>query len=265
VWVIDWSKSSSVVRHMVIIEMRRHMSRIQLTASVFALLFGGIACTETTALPKAATIDVNSVADQTGFLGAFVAENPEVLVRDAGGQPVAGVTVKFSVTAGGGSVSNATTVSGPQGRATAGAWTLGPLAGVNTVVGTVDGVGSVQFKADAVPVPTGTFRLATIDGFHIPFAYAYPFSSDSIVAGTFTLTSARVYTFVVQADTSDGLLNQRETSGGFAPKLPKGLTFYLNGFPWIDGTLDGDTLTVGVWDDFMDALHSYVFVRETSS
>lgn len=240
------------------------MGRIQMSASAFVLLFGGVACTETTALPKAATIEVNSVADQTGFTGAFVAENPEILVRDAGGQPVAGVTVKFAVTAGGGSISNVTTVSGPQGRATAGAWTLGTSAGVNTVVGTVDGIGSVQFTAEGVPVPTGTFQLATIDGFHIPFAYAYPFSSDTIVAGTFTLTSAKVYTFVLQVDTSDGLMNQEETSGGFAPKLPKGLTFYLNGFPWIDGTLDGDTLTVGVWDPD-EIPHSYVFVRETSS
>jgi hypothetical protein len=234
-----------------------------MAASVFAVVFGGAACTETTALPKAATIEINSVADQPGFTGAFVAENPEVLVRDAGGQPVAGVTVKFAVTAGGGSISNATTVSGPQGRATAGAWTLGNSVGVNTVVGSVDGVGSVQFKAEGVPVPVGTFQLATIDGFHMPFAY--PFSLDSTVAGTFTLTSARVYTFVLQVHTSDGLLSLGETSGGFAPNLPNGLTFYLNGFPWITGKLDGDTLTVGVWDDFMDALHSYVFVREKSS
>jgi hypothetical protein len=214
-------------------------------------------------LPKAATIEVNSLADQLGFTGAFATENPEVLVRDADGQPVAGVTVKFAVTAGSGSVSNATTVSGPQGRATAGAWTLGNSVGVNTVVGSVDGVGSVQFKAEGVPVPVGTFQLATIDGFHIP--YAYPFSLDSMVAGTFTLNSAKVYTFVLQVDTSDGLLSIGKTSGGFAPNFPKGLTFFLNGSPWITGMVDGDTLTVGVWDDFTEVLHSFVFVRETSS
>jgi len=238
------------------------MRRTQMSAFVLAVMFGVSACSETTALPKPATIELNSVADQAGFTGAFVPENPEVLVRDADGQPLAGITVKFAVTSGGGTISNSTTVSGPQGRATAGAWKLGPSAGVNTVVGSVDGVGSVQFTAEATPVPTGTFQLVTIDGFHIP--YAYPFSLDSIVAGTFTLTSDRVYTFAQQIHSSDGL-NQGETSGSFAPKFPKGLTFYLNGFPWISGTLDGDTLTVGVWDDFTDDLHSYVFVRENSS
>src|SRR5258708_30972709 len=147
------------------------MSRIQMIASAFALLFGGVACTETTALPKAATIVVNSVADQQGFAGDFAPENPEVLVLDANGQPIAGTTVKFAVTAGGGSISNVTTVSGPQGRATAGAGTLGPSLGVNTVGGSVDGVGSVQFEAEGVPVPAGTFQLVTIDGFPIPYRY----------------------------------------------------------------------------------------------
>src|SRR5260221_9055215 len=215
------------------------MGRIRTTAG-FALLLGVAACTETTALPKAATIEVNSVADQKGFTGAFVSENPEVLVRDADGQPVAGVTVKFAVTAGGGSVSNATTISGPQGRATAGAWTLGSTVGVNTVVGSVDGVGSVEFKAEGVPVPAGTFQLATIDGFPLP--YAYPFSLDSMVAGTFSLTSPKVYTFVLQVHSSDGMLNQGETSGEFTPNFPRGLTFNLIGFPCINVTLNADTL-----------------------
>jgi hypothetical protein len=238
------------------------MSRIQTTAAVLAVLFGGAACTETTALPKPATIEVNSVADQSGFLGSLVAENPEVLLRDANGEPLAGVTVKFLVTQGGGSISNAATVSGPQGRATAGAWTLGPYPGVNTVVGSVEGVGGVLFKAEATPVPSGTFHLATIDGFHIPFAYS--FSLDSIIAGTFTLTSAKAYTFTLQVHTYNGPVTQEETSGGVAPALSNGLTFYLNGFPWIGGKLDGDTLTVGVWDDFSDDLHSFVFVKEAS-
>jgi hypothetical protein len=232
--------------------------------SAFAIIVASltIACSDSVASPRAATLVANSVADQKGFAGEFVSENPEVLVLDTNGQPLAGVTVKFAVTAGGGSVSNATTVSGPQGRATAGAWTLGASIGANTVVGTVDGVGSVQFKAEGVPVPTGTFQLTTIDGSPLPLTYSM--SDDVIVGGSFTLTGNKAYSFVVRTRTLDGTEIQGETSGKFAPKWPDGFSFYLNGFPWIDGKLDGDNLIVGVWDDFSDDLHSYLFVRQTA-
>ena len=69
--------------------------------SVLAILVASVttACRDSVAPPKAATIEVNSGADQQGFTGEFVTENPEVLVRDGNGQPVAEVTVKFAVTA----------------------------------------------------------------------------------------------------------------------------------------------------------------------
>ena len=130
------------------------------------------------------------------------------------------------------------------------------------MVGSVDEVGSVPFNAEGVPIPAGTFQLTTIDGFPIPFAY--PSTSDCMVGGTFTLTVAKSYSFVLRIRTSDGTVHQGETSGRFFLKWPKGLSFHADGFPWIDGTLDGDTLTVGIWDAFTDMLHSYVFVRETS-
>jgi len=244
--------------------------------SVLAVIVASltIACSDSVAPPRAATIVINSVADQRGFAGDFAPENPEILVLDATGQPVQGVTVKFAVIAGGGSVSNATTVSGPQGRATAGAWTLGRSIGENAVVGSVDGVGSVNFKAEGMPVPTGTFQLATIDGFPLPlrfsssvdpcFLYDADCLDDVVVGGTFTLTGAKAYSFVERVRTLDGAEIQGETTGNFAPKWPDSFSFYLNGFPWISGKLEGDNLTVGVWDEFGDILHSYVFIRETS-
>jgi hypothetical protein len=231
--------------------------------SVLAVMLASmtIGCSDSVAPPKASTIEVNSVTDQQGFTGDFVSENPEVLVRDANGQPLPGVTVKFLVTAGGGSVSNAATVSGPQGRATAGAWTLGPSVGVNTLVGSVDGVGSVQFKAEGVPVPSGTFQLATVDGVALPFTDPSGFE---VLGGTFTLTAAKSYSFVERVRNSDGTVVQGESSGRFIAKWPKELSFLSNGFPWLDGAVEGDTLTVGIWDS-SDNLRSYLFVRATSS
>jgi hypothetical protein len=118
----------------------------------------------------------------------------------------------------------------------------------------------VQFNAEAVPVPAGTFHLATVDGLLLPFTDA---DGDDVVGATFTLTVAKSYSFVQRVRNFSGAVIQGENSGVFTAKWPNAMSFYLNGFWWMDGTLDGDSLTVGFWD-YSDILHSYVFVRETS-
>lgn len=215
-----------------------------------------LACNDSVAPPRAATITINSVADQDGFVGDFAPENPEILVLDSNGQPLAGVVVDFAVTAGGGSISNAATVSGPQGRATAGAWRLGPSVGLNTVVGGVDGVGLVQFNATGAPIPSGTFKLATVDGQSLPFVA----NSTAVLGGTFTLSADKTYRVELLIHYSDDTVVPDVTSGAFTARWPKGLSFYFNGSPWVDGSLEGDALNVRLWGND-DNLHSYDFVR----
>jgi hypothetical protein len=226
-----------------------------------------IACSDSIAPPKAASLEANSEVDQqafAGFPGAFAGEDPEVLVRDDNGRPVAGIPVRFTVTAGGGSVANATTISGPQGRATAGTWTLGSSFGLNTLVGSVDGVGSVQFRTMTVPVPTGTYQLATIDGAALPFTDIWSNHNWAIIGGTFILGSDRTYSYVLRVRTLDGaVVEQDKISGAFAPRKPTGLSFFSNGWPWVEGAVQGDTLVAYIWD-FSDFTHPYVFVRERS-
>jgi hypothetical protein len=240
---------------------KRTISALALTVALVAL-----ACSDSVAPPKAATIEANSMVDQgafAGFPGAFAGEDPEVLVRDAGGNPLAGIPVKFTVTGGGGSVANATTISGPQGRATAGNWTLGPVLGRNTLAGSVDGVGSIQFSATSVAIPTGTFQLATIDGASLPFTDIGN-NSRVVVGGTFILTSDRKYSSVIHVRTSDGaIVDQDKVSGDFGPRKPAGLSFFYEGWPWADGAVQGDTLVAYFWD-FSENIHPYVFVRAAS-
>lgn len=93
-----------------------------------------------------ATALVGSVAihegdGQTGLVGYAVNIAPAVKVVDASGRPLAGVTVNFAVTSGGGSVSGATQVTGTDGIARVGKWTLGPFPGSNTLAASVAGVG----------------------------------------------------------------------------------------------------------------------------
>ncbi len=93
-----------------------------------------------------ATALVGSVAihegdGQTGLVGYAVNIAPAVKVVDASGKPLAGVSVNFAVTSGGGSVSGATTVTDTLGIARVGKWTLGPAPGSNTLAATVAGAG----------------------------------------------------------------------------------------------------------------------------
>jgi adhesin/invasin len=98
---------------------------------------------------EAASADAQSAAAATA-----VAAPPAVLVRDANANPLAGIPVTFRVTGGGGQLTGATPVTGADGVATVGGWTLGQKAGANTVTATLSGLdvsGSpVTFGATAV-------------------------------------------------------------------------------------------------------------------
>src|SRR4030095_11169120 len=81
-----------------------------------------------------------STVTQSGTAGSPVGAPPSVKVTDANGNPVQGETVTFTVTPGGGSVSDGTTAGtttniapNSSGIATLGDWTLGPIAGGNSV------------------------------------------------------------------------------------------------------------------------------------
>jgi hypothetical protein len=91
-----------------------------------------------------------SVEEQTGDINTAVASPPRVRVGDSFNNPVAGVTVRFTVENGGGTVSSATAVTGSDGIAALESWTLGGSPGLNKVRGTVDGIGYIEFWAEAV-------------------------------------------------------------------------------------------------------------------
>lgn len=70
---------------------------------------------------------------QTAEAGTSVALRPAVRVTDSAGDPVAGITVTFAVTSGGGSLEGATRTTGSDGMARVSRWTLGTTAGTNTM------------------------------------------------------------------------------------------------------------------------------------
>jgi photosystem II stability/assembly factor-like uncharacterized protein len=93
-----------------------------------------------------------------GTTGEPVSVPPAVRVRDGRGRVVPGVTVTFTVQSGGGSVANATAVTDAGGVARAGAWTLGPALGEQTLVARAGSLNAVlrttaEWKLTPVPAP----------------------------------------------------------------------------------------------------------------
>ena len=98
-----------------------------------------------------ASIELVAGDDQTATVGEAVPIAPAVLVRDADDNPLSGIPVTFTVTAGDGTLTEDTPVTGADGIAAVGAWKLGPSAGENTLEADVVGQdlsgGPVVFSA----------------------------------------------------------------------------------------------------------------------
>src|SRR2546423_14721551 len=88
---------------------------------------------------------------------------PAVIVRDAHGNPVQGVSVTFAVGLGSGSIAGASQTTNAGGIAAVGSWTLGTAAGQNTLTPTAPGVNGspVTFTANA---PAGAHNAAPAAG-----------------------------------------------------------------------------------------------------
>ena len=99
----------------------------------------------------AKTIAASAGNNQKAAIGTAVATRPSVLVTDAGGNPVSGVSVTFAVASGGGLASGAAATTNTSGIATVGSWTLGAVPGANTLTATVSGLSGspVTFTATA--------------------------------------------------------------------------------------------------------------------
>ena len=98
--------------------------------------------------------------DQQGVIGEALAHPFVVEVRDQSGEPMSGVEIMFSVTAGGGTLSTTGAVTDTNGRAES-ILTLGPDPGRNTVTVSVTGLEeeqSVSATAEPPPIPEDVNR-----------------------------------------------------------------------------------------------------------
>jgi hypothetical protein len=78
--------------------------------------------------------------EQAGIVGTAVGDIPAIIVRNTAGVPVAGLPVTFTLAAGSGTITGATTTTNASGVASVGSWTLGN-PGPNQLTATVNAGG----------------------------------------------------------------------------------------------------------------------------
>lgn len=129
------------------------------------VFFGFLGELGTSATGVATTLRANSPTTLTGQPGQPAGQPPSVLVTDGSGNPVSGVTVTFSVTAGGGSVTGGSVVTGTTGIATVPLWTFGATGGTNLLMATSAGLSgspvtfTAQTYSPVLPTRRGGFKL----------------------------------------------------------------------------------------------------------
>lgn len=137
------------------------MKRWLVPASLVALV-AGCGGSDLVRPPGPFTLTVSAGDGQSGTVGTALATPLSVLVTSAGG-PAAGVTVRWTVTSGGGSVP-ATSETGT-GGITAAVYTLGTTSGPKVVTATVDGASAaVAFGVTALPGPARRLVRSGGDG-----------------------------------------------------------------------------------------------------
>lgn len=99
----------------------------------------------------ASVVTALSATSQAALTSTAVSALPSVSVTDQDANPIAGATVTFAVTAGGGTATGTAATTNAGGVATVGSWTTGGSAGANTMTATVAALTPVTFTVNAAP------------------------------------------------------------------------------------------------------------------
>ena len=192
----------------------RHASRLVLIVAVVA----AGACGGDNDGPSGdqpTSIAINAGNTQAVRYGTPVTISPSVVVTNAAG-PMAGVTVTFTVTAGGGSVTGGTTPTDAQGIATVGSWTLGPSPGANTLRATAGSI-SINITATAVTGPPSALSIQSGNNQTWVQGSLLPASPSVVVTdGQFPVPGAHVLFTVASGGGSVFGANQTTDSDGIA-------------------------------------------------
>jgi alpha-tubulin suppressor-like RCC1 family protein len=99
--------------------------------------------------PTGAGMHALVAMDSIGIVDSATAKIPAVVVLDASNRGTAGVRVTFHVVAGAGKLTDSVVTTDGNGRASLGAWTLGPAPTDNIIEANADGHAAVRFTVAA--------------------------------------------------------------------------------------------------------------------
>jgi adhesin/invasin len=94
-----------------------------------------------------ANVTAQTGTGQSAAVNTAVAIAPSVVVRDARGNAVPGVAVQFIIGSGNGTLTGANATTNSAGVAAVGSWTLGPVAGTQTLIARVSGLPDTSSSA----------------------------------------------------------------------------------------------------------------------
>jgi len=144
--------------------------------AVTIALIGIAACSKdsTSPTPIATSVAVTAGIAQNGVVGVTLAGPIAVQVTDQSGKPLSGVTVTFTPTATSGKVTTAdgaaasAEVTTDANGAAQILWTLGTVAGADSLTVTVASLASVTVKANATPDAPAAITVVAGDGQSAP-------------------------------------------------------------------------------------------------
>ncbi|MGH7619721.1 MAG: Ig-like domain-containing protein [Gemmatimonadaceae bacterium] len=207
-------------------------------ASVIAV---GACGSDSNVTPPVATniSSVGSTNNQTGVVGAPLAQPVGVIVTDQNAQPLANATVTWTVIGSGGSVASPSSTTDATGSATV-VWTLGPVVGADSLtaaigtgastsivaMGTVGAVSAVQISSGngqsvAAGSTTAPLVVKVIDQFANPIVGAtvsWAVSGGGSLSATSSVTDATGSASVtLTTDPTAATYMVNATTGSIAP------------------------------------------------
>lgn len=127
------------------------------------------------------SVVVNQGNGQHGLVGARLNVPPSVLLKDGAGTPIAGKTVTFAVTGGGGSLTGASAMTNASGIATVGSWIV--TSGANALTATVGDTGII------VGNPVTFTATGDIQAYHVDVRFITTMTPNEQAA--FTVAAAK--------------------------------------------------------------------------
>lgn len=243
--IADWSSSAASVMTVDADGMVRGIGSgtATLTASI-----GPVEGTAVVIVSSAATT-IAAVAGngQTAAVNASVSVAPAVRVTDASNASVPGVAVTFTPSVGSGSITPSVTVlTGFDGVARVGAWTLGPAAGAQSLSASIAGAGitgnPVSFTATAtVGAPSATQSTITASSATIAPSSGLSFTTVTVTVRDAAGSTVMGATVVLSATGTGNVVTQPTAPTNAQGQATGAFSSTVAGVKVISATVNGAT------------------------